>query len=109
MKAFFHLGGPLLALIGTIISVGGTYLMTRLYHPFGGLNFLRSLLRIIWLLITRQRKTLANMMEGAPQFASIENRARSLAGVYILFVGLFIQAVGGALTIVDVLLDRTPP
>jgi len=105
MKTFCHVGGPILVLLGTLVSVGGSFLMTRFYHPFGPINFARSLRRIIWLVISRQKQTLAKVMAGAPQFANDENKARSLAGVYILFSGLAVQSLGAILVLCDVIRD----
>jgi hypothetical protein len=79
--------------------------MTRFYHPFGASNFVRSLVRIIWLVITGQRGMLARIMKSAPQIATDENKARSLAGIYILFIALFIQAVGALFVLIDLFVN----
>ena len=89
MKAFLEIGGASLTLIGVVVGVYGTYLMTKFYHPYGPLGFTKSIVKMLWRTLFFQSERAKRHNEVAAKFAKLreEDKGESLAGVHWLFVG----------------------
>lgn len=95
-----------LLLLGVIVAVYGTYLMTLAYHPFKKLDLIKNILRVCLRLTTFRWRSANRIVEDAVSFAEAnpENRPKSLRGIYFLFVSFVLQTAGSILAVIDVLL-----
>lgn len=99
IRVWVQVLGPATTLIGVLLSVSGTYLLTRWYHPFKLKGFLGIVFRVTWLFITGQRDSAIQITRTATKLGRLnrEKRAESLIGLYLIFVGFLFQAVGALL------------
>ncbi len=79
-----------------VLSVCGTYLLTRWYHPFKLFNFLLFIIQVTGLFIVGRTDEAIRRTEAATKIGRVnkERRAVSLIGLYMIFVGFILQAVG---------------
>jgi hypothetical protein len=123
LQALFWLGGSLLTLLGVVVSIFGTYLLTRALHPFPVSDFIEHVVespRFAMALLAKWRLSkpagilapeqlfaewqkqleklnrLADLAEANP-----ERRAVSLVGVDLIFIGFVLQLVAGVFLLVD--------
>lgn len=103
MKADLEIIGAVLTLLGVVVGVLGTYLMTKFYHPFGPLGFTKSMARTIIGMIFEREKT-ERYIEVAGKFAKLkeENKGESLVGLHWVFFGFSLQTLGAILIMIDV-------
>jgi len=104
------IGAAVFLLIGVVVAVYGTYLMTTAYHPFKKLDLVRNMLRVSFRLVTIQWRAADDLIKDVASvaLANPEDRPTSLRGVYFLFVSFLFQTVGAILAVVDVLISRVP-
>jgi hypothetical protein len=83
-------------MLGVLLSVWGTYLLTRWYHPFRFWGFLGSVLQVTGLFVTGRRERATSILRAAAKFGRLneEERAESLIGLCLIFVGFLLQAMG---------------
>jgi len=95
--------GPLLALVGVILSVWGTLLMSRQYHPFGTWKLFKHIVRVIRITIFSGRTPAKALIAKASHFAdlNVENRIRTLTGLYILALSFAVQTLAAVLILID--------
>jgi hypothetical protein len=95
-------------LLGVVIGVVGTYLMTSAYHPFNAPAVTFNFFRVLALFITFQWKKAWDMLGDAAFFGEVnrEDRTKSLFGIYVLGVGFLFQTIGAILFVVDVFNGR---
>jgi hypothetical protein len=121
----FSLGGPLITLVGVVVSVLGTYLLTKWYHPYTEHGFADHLLESPFLaMLILQKKSLPisgeisqtpspgevraekllKRLDGVAKAAEYnkERRSVSLVGIDLLFIGFVLQGVGAVSSLVDV-------
>ena len=93
-----------LTLIGVLLGLVGTYLMTTAYNPFGALGLVWNFFRVAGLVARLQWAKARNLVRDAAFFGELnpENRGRSLAGIYLLFLSFVVQTVAAVLGICDV-------
>ena len=100
------LAAAILALLGVVTGVFGTYLMTMAYHPFDtrGLGVAKNFIRVMIKFATFQWQSAKLLITKAAFFGEMneEDRALSLTGIYVLSFSFLVQAVGAALAIADV-------
>jgi hypothetical protein len=106
LKTWIEIGGALLMLIGVLIGVYGTFLMTKFYHPYGPLGFAVSLTRMLGRTLTGQQKKNEIHADVAAAFADLtpEKKGESLSGASWLFIGFFFQTIGAILTLIDIVI-----
>ena len=97
---------PLATLAGLVLGVWGTYLLTHLYHPFSSMGFSASIWRVTCLLARFNVGQIIREAKVAAKLASVdeEDRARALAGVYLIFLGFVLQAGGTLLWLADTMM-----
>jgi hypothetical protein len=107
-KAVVEISAAALSLVGVLVGVYGTYVLTKWYHPFGWWSFTMSIVVMFWRKITfaeakseRVNKTAAALAGMTP-----ENRAESLHGLHWIFLGFLLQTAGAALAMVDAFLPK---
>lgn len=93
-----------LTLVGVVIGVVGTYLMTSAYHPFNAPAVTFNFFRVVGLFITFRWQRAWEMLGDAAFFGGVnrEDRTRSLFGIYVLGVSFLFQTAGAILFIIDV-------
>lgn len=121
----FSIGGPLITMIGVFVSVMGTYLMTKWYHPYTGQSFVDHIVESPMLAMVLFQKKRENIPGEEPQPESAaettakklldkieriaklaetnkERRAVTLVGIDMVFIGFILQALGAVSSLVDV-------
>jgi hypothetical protein len=97
----------ILTLLGVITGVYGTYLMTAAYHPFDseGWGVTKNFFRVMVHFATFRWKSAKLLIRKAAFYGEMnkEDRALSLAGIYVLSFSFLLQTVGAAFAIADVL------
>src|SRR5271165_4830666 len=106
MRAFLEIGGAVFTLLGVVIGVYATFLMTKFYHPFGLRDFLKSIGRVLFGTATFQEKKDTLYINFATALAKLtpEDKAASLRGIYWLFLGFILQTIGATLITIDAFL-----
>jgi hypothetical protein len=120
----FSVGAPVITLIGVAVSVLGTYLLTKKYHPWRFADYLRHLVdspMFAMVLFNKQSSMPGEEPLAAPKpdprleelrlivRASEVNPERgtvSLVGIDLIFIGFVLQAVGAVFSLVDVVWNR---
>ena len=106
MKGFVHIAAPVATLVGVLVSVIGTYLITQSEHPFSHIEFWKSVAKVLWLLITGRKAAAEELVQTASGVAmNTKSLAISLFGLYIVFIGFLIQGLGSILWCVDAIAD----
>jgi hypothetical protein len=105
--------GPATTLIGVLLSIWGTYLLTHWYHPFEFLDFLKSVLQVTTMYMFGRRDRAMKIVRAATKFGGLneEKRYESLVGLCFIFVGFVLQAVGALCWGVDTiwgLMEKAP-
>lgn len=103
MKTCLELGGAGLTLLGVIIGVYGTYILTKWTHPLGWWGFNWSVLVMFWNKLTRSEDRITRINEVSTKLAamSVENKAESLHGLHWVFFGFVLQTLGAVLLAFD--------
>jgi hypothetical protein len=96
IRTWIQFLGPVTTLIGVALSIWGTYLLTKFYHTFKLLEFLASVCMIAFLFIVGKRQKARQLVLVATKFGKLnsEERAVSLIGICLIFVGFVFQAIG---------------
>jgi hypothetical protein len=99
-----EIGGAVLSLLGVVVSVYGTYLMTKWYHPYKWAGFVKSVALSVWREIAGEGEKTARHNRVAALMAEMtpENKAESLNGIHWVFFGFLLQAIGALLILGDV-------
>jgi hypothetical protein len=94
----------LFSLVGVVLGVVGTYLMTSAYHPFNAQAATYDFLHVVFLFLTFRWKRGLRTIGDAAFFGEVnpEDRRRSLLGIYVLGVSFLFQTAGALLFVVDV-------
>lgn len=97
------------AALGAVVGVLGTLMVANAYYPGGVWDFLRSLPSFLGLALTFRRKRMHRRLEIAQRFAGVnhEDRALSLMGICLVFLGFAIQLVGAVCAFLGTLGDST--
>jgi hypothetical protein len=114
-------GGPLVTLIGVAVSVLGTYLLTKKYHPWTPGDYLRHLSDspfFAMALLERKHdairsESLSQPSESDRKLEELRLIARagevnpergsvSLVGIDMIFIGFVLQAIGAVFSLADV-------
>jgi hypothetical protein len=126
LHASFSIGGPLITLVGVIVSVLGTYLLTKWYHPYTEHGFVDHLLEspLLAMIILQKGKQPIPGEQAAPpspqeikaermlkkldRIAKVaeynkERRSVSLVGIDLIFIGFVLQGVGAVSSLIDVI------
>jgi len=117
MHAVLSIGGAVAGLIGLLWSVWGTYLLTKSYHPFtkqAFSDFIQEAPYLAMVLLklpsqrSNQEKGKLELLERAAVAARAndENRAISLLGIGLIFIGFLFQTLSAALITADTLWSR---
>jgi hypothetical protein len=105
MKTVIQLVGPLLTLIGCGLSIYGTFLVARSYHPFRAKQFWITILKTLGMTVTfRVHKAIEFIRLAAEIATNKEDRAVSLVGYFLIFWGFFFQSLGAIFWGIDVLM-----
>jgi hypothetical protein len=126
LHASFSIAGPLITLIGVIVSVLGTYLLTKWYHPYTEHGFIDHLLEapLLAMIILQKEKPptpgeeaqpsspqekkaerMLKKLDGIAKVAEYnkERRSVSLVGVDLIFIGFVLQGVGAVCSLIDMI------
>jgi hypothetical protein len=112
VKAIFEIGAAILLLVGGIIGAYGSYLVTKWYHPFRGEGFLVSVAEVVWKVVTGRRREAVEKMEFTAELAeglNPDDKKTSVAGVYLIFIGVALQAFGAMLATADAVIQNLCP
>jgi hypothetical protein len=88
--------GPAVTAAGIALSIYGTFLLTRWYHPFSVTGFLSTLWNLVVLLLRGEAARVFEEAKTASRIGLVneEQRAESLVGIYFIFLGFVLQLVG---------------
>ncbi len=103
MKAWLEISAAIFSLLGVIVGVRGTYLLTSWTHTYDWWNFTLSIAKMFGRKLifredknNRVEKTVAILAE-----RNDENKAESLHGLDWVFLGFILQTVGAVLIAID--------
>jgi hypothetical protein len=93
-----------------VLGVWGTLQISAPYHPFSVPGFVRHVLGVIWELCHGSRRAMLRVKIASKLGAvNEEDRAKSLVGVYLVFLGFVLQSIGAVLWSLDaILVTRLP-
>lgn len=108
LHAFIHIGGPVIALLGVLVGVAGTLMMSHQYHPFTSFKLLTHSFNIAARLLIKSPEDTRRLMYETSQLSLVneEDRGRSLFGLYCLIFSFFLQMFGAVLMLIDMLLPQ---
>jgi len=114
IRASIQILGPAVTLAGVLLSIWGTFLLTRWYHPFDFRNFVKAAVHVTLLYIRGRSKEANEYIEAATKIGHLneERRARSMAGLLVIFAGFLLQAIGAVCWGADMawgILEKKPP
>lgn len=100
-----RIGAPILTGWGVILGVWGTLMICKPYYPFSTLGFVRRVLGVFWALRHGMEEAL-KLVEITSRLGAVngEDRPKSLIGVYFVFFGFVLQAIGAVLWCLDAVL-----
>lgn len=109
LRLFVSLGAPLFTTIGVFVAAYGTYFVIEWYTPVGGSGFVKS----GWVFFRKALKfdikgikaSVATWAEISKQLGD-EDRENTIRGILIIFAGFLLQAFGGFLWFLDVILPQ---
>jgi hypothetical protein len=103
LKACLEIGAALVTLIGVVIGVYGTYVLTMWTHPMGFWAFNQSVLIMFARKIVGKDDMTARVNRVATKLAEMkpENKAESLHGLHWIFLGFVLQTIGALLLAID--------
>jgi hypothetical protein len=99
LKAFLEIGGAGLTLLGVVVSVYGTFVLTQWTHTYSLVDFLKSTVKMFFRKAKRQERI--NQVATALTEGKDEEKAKSLAGLQWVFLGFVLQAFGSILLTID--------
>ena len=101
-----RLGAAGFALLGVVVGIVGTLLMTRMYHPYTSTQIFRNIFGVLKRFVLSGRQEAENLLQASSDLGEInkENRARSLFGLYLLICSFFLQTLGAVLGVLDAML-----
>lgn len=120
----FSIAGPLVTLIGVAVSVLGTYLLTKKYHPWTPRDYVKHLCDSPFFAMALL-ETKHDDIPGEPPLqprkpseserrleelrifarageANKERGSVSLIGIDLIFIGFVLQGIGAAFSLVDI-------
>jgi hypothetical protein len=126
IHSWVAMAGPVIALFGLVMSMWGTFLLTREYHPLGGKDFFRELadspMAFLAILTAGKGRNIpgdADARDPKPnpadqaldelkktvQLAEVrpEKRYLSLVGILMIFWGFLLQGLGTLASVVDII------
>lgn len=105
VKNVVHVLAPGATLLGVAVTVWGTYRLTKWYHPFKGMGFLKSVVEICALVISQKRMAAKKKAAMQWQLADAENKTDSVIGLDFVFLGFVLQGFGGLFWLIDSVVD----
>jgi hypothetical protein len=122
VHAILSIGGPFVTLAGVAVSVIGTYLLTKWYHPYTEEGFVTHLYDapLLAMLILektppsipgegnqserREHKRVLQKLNKIAELAEVnkERRSVSLVGIDLIFIGFVLQGIGASFSLIDV-------
>jgi hypothetical protein len=111
-RDIIQVSGPAITLVGIFLSIWGTFLLTRWYHTFDLPDFLKCGVQVTIFVITGQSQRAFDLIRAVTKFGRLnkERRPRSLAGLFMIFAGFVLQALGAVFWGVDMvwgILEKT--
>jgi hypothetical protein len=95
IRPLLQILGPTMTIVGLIISAWGSFLLTRWYHSFSFIDFLRMVARVSLFYASGRARTAELEAETMTNLTEKhEERPKSLIGIYFIFSGFLVQAVG---------------
>ena len=106
LRLAIRLGAAAFALLGVVVGVVGTLLMTRMYHPYTSAQIFRNIYGILKTVIVSGMSEAHDLLKASSELGEInkENLARSLFGLYLLILSFVFQTLGAVLGVMDVML-----
>jgi hypothetical protein len=103
MKAFLEIGAAVLSLVGVIIGVWGTYLLTKFTHPLGFWAFTVGVIQMFGRKLGGQGEYNKRVHDTAVILSRMrpEDKAESLHGLHWIFFGFILQTLGAVMAAVD--------
>lgn len=103
MKTYLEVGAAGLTLLGVIVGVYGTYILTKWTHPLGWWGFNWSVLVMFGRKLIGRDDETTRINEVSTRLAtmSAENKAESLHGLHWVFFGFVLQTIGAVLLVID--------
>ncbi len=106
-KAFLEIVGAALTLVGGIVGACGTYFLLRWYQFFRGREFLGSVLETLGTLVTGGAgKAIGKIRVQADFNPNTDDRATSLFGIHLIFIGFALQATGAIFLTADAIIQN---
>jgi hypothetical protein len=105
-KDILEISSAIMGLLSVSAGIVGTFWLTRLYHAFKPVDFLRA----VWSSVSHTARghflEALNEARVATRFGGFqpENKAQSLVGVYWVFIGFVLQGIAGVLAVAALLL-----
>ena len=98
-----RVGAPVATGVGVILGVMGTFLICKPYHPFTVWGLVKHIVSLIPYAIRKGPSQASGLVRTASVLSAIneEDRAKSLVGVYLVFLGFVMQAFGALLWTID--------
>ena len=98
-----RVGAPIATGVGVILGVMGTLLICKPYHPFSVWGLVKHIFSLIPYAIRKGQSQASGLARTASRLSAIneEDRAKSLVGVYFVFLGFVMQAIGALLWTID--------
>jgi hypothetical protein len=103
MKPCLEIFAAIFSLLGVIVGVRGTYLLTSWTHTYDWWNFTLSIAKMFWRKLICQEDKNKRVEKTSAILAKLndENKAESLHGLEWVFLGFILQTVGAILTAID--------
>ena len=98
-----RVGAPIATGIGVILGVMGTLLICKPHHPFTVWGLVKHIFSLALYAMRKGPSQASGLVRTASRLAAIneEDRAKSLLGVYFVFLGFVMQAIGALLWTID--------
>ena len=107
IRLWISIGVPVLSLAGVCLGAVGALTICRPYFPFSEWQLPRHMLGVAWYYVTGKGDLARRVMSTTVSFGELnpEDRTASFTGVYFIFLGFILQAVGCAFWGLDALLS----
>lgn len=111
MKSFFEISAAIFALIGVMVGVWGTFLLTQYTHTLGWWAFNWSIILMFFrkLVGKDEKNQRIRMVLAALSNTKVEKKPESLLGLHWVFFGFILQTIGAVLAVAAALSPESLP
>jgi hypothetical protein len=101
-KEILDIVSAVLGVVGGMVGALGTYFLLRWYQFFRGWDFLESVLETLLSLVKGgTRKAIDNITVQADFNPNKDDRAASLFGIHLIFIGFGLQVLGALVALAE--------